>query len=263
MENDMKRVFKYFNTLTIILVTSSFAASQNPREISKKSADAIALGSMEMTTTLKIFDAKGNARSRTLNMASRKFGDVTKMMMKFTDPADVKGTSILIYDYEERADEMWIYMPALKKTRRVVSNERGKNFMGSEFTNADMSKPNIEDFDYKIISSENINGRACHVIEATPVSQESLQSNGFSKKVSYIDKENYLCYKIEYYDLKGKILKTQTIGDYRPVEGGSYFYYEMEMKNEQNGRKSVLKTEKFKPQSEMTEAQFSPSNLDK
>lgn len=263
MENDMKRVFKYFNTLTIILVTSSFAASQNPREISKKSADAIALGSMEMTTTLKIFDAKGNARSRTLNMASRKFGDVTKMMMKFTDPADVKGTSILIYDYEERADEMWIYMPALKKTRRVVSNERGKNFMGSEFTNADMSKPNIEDFDYKIISSENINGRASHVIEATPVSQESLQSNGFSKKVSYIDKENYLCYKIEYYDLKGKILKTQTIGDYRPVEGGSYFYYEMEMKNEQNGRKSVLKTEKFKPQSQMTEAQFSPSNLDK
>ena len=256
--------FNYkLNTLIITILISCTVTAQNPKDISRKSADAIALGSMEMTTTLKIMDAKGNTRSRTLNMASKKFGDVTKMMMIFTDPADVKGTSILIFDYEDRADEMWIYMPALKKTRRVVSNEKGKNFMGSEFTNADMSKPNIDDFDYKIISSENINGRACHVIEATPVSKEATLSNGFSKKVSYIDKDNFLCYKIEYYDLKNKLLKTQIIGDYRPVEGGNYFYYEMEMKNEQNGRKSVLKTDKFKAQSQMSEAQFSSSNLDK
>ena len=256
--------FNYkLNTLIITILISCTVTAQNPKDISRKSADAIALGSMEMTTTLKIMDAKGNTRSRTLNMASKKFGDVTKMMMKFTDPADVKGTSILIFDYEDRADEMWIYMPALKKTRRVVSNEKGKNFMGSEFTNTDMSKPNIDDFDYKIISSENINGKACHVIEATPVSTEAAQSNGFSKKVSYIDKDNFLCYKIEYYDLKNKLLKTQIIGDYRPVEGGNYFYYEMEMKNEQNGRKSVLKTDKFKAQSQMSEAQFSSSNLDK
>lgn len=255
---------KYEITLIIItLLLSCTVAGQNPKEISRRSADAIALGSMEMTTTLKIMDAKGNTRSRTINMASKKFGDVTKMMMKFTDPADVKGTSILIFDYEDRADEMWIYMPALKKTRRVVSNEKGKNFMGSEFTNSDMSKPNIDDFEYKIISSENLNGKACHVIEAVPVSAEAAQSNGFSKKISYIDKDNYLCYKIEYYDLKGKLLKSQIIGDYRPVEGGNYFYYEMEMKNEQNGRKSVLKTDKFKAQSQLSEAQFSSSNLDK
>ncbi|MDX9782450.1 MAG: outer membrane lipoprotein-sorting protein [Bacteroidales bacterium] len=259
----MKSIKLITSSFFIIVITTLSSFAQNPKEISRKSADAIALGSMEMTTTLKIMDAKGSSRSRTLNMASRKFGDITKMMMKFTDPADVKGTSILIYDYDDRADEMWIYMPALKKTRRVVSNEKGKNFMGSEFTNADMSKPNIEDFNYKIISSENLNGKACHVIEATPASSESLQSNGFSKKISYIDKENFLCYKIEYYDLKGKLLKTQTIGDYRPVEGGNYFYYEMEMKNEQNGRRSLLKTDKFKAQSQISEAQFSPSNLDK
>lgn len=259
----MKSIKYIASSLAILAITTLSTYAQNPKEISKKSADAIALSSMEMTTTLKIMDAKGSVRSRTLNMASRKFGDVTKMMMKFTDPADVKGTSILIYDYENRADEMWIYMPALKKVRRVVSNESGKNFMGSEFTNADMSKPNIDDFEYKIISSETINGNACHVIEAIPASKEALQSNGFSKKVSYIDKDKYLCYKIEYYDLKDKLLKTQTIGDYRAVEGSNYFYYEMEMKNEQNGRKSVLKTEKFKAQSQISEAQFSPSNLDK
>ena len=101
--------FNYkLNTLIITILISCTVTAQNPKDISRKSADAIALCTMEMTTTLKIMDAKGNTRSRTLNMASKKFGDVTKMMMKFTDPADVKGTSILIFDYEDRADEMWI-----------------------------------------------------------------------------------------------------------------------------------------------------------
>ncbi|MDD3272677.1 MAG: hypothetical protein PHV46_01320, partial [Bacteroidales bacterium] len=73
----MKSIKLIVSSLLIILLSTLISSAQNPREISKKSADAIALGSMEMTTTLKIMDAKGNTRSRTLNMASRKFGDVT------------------------------------------------------------------------------------------------------------------------------------------------------------------------------------------
>jgi len=239
------------------------SSAQDAKDISTKSANAIELGAMEMETTLQIIDAKGSTRTRKITMASRKFGDVTKMLMKFTEPADVRGTSILIYDYEERPDDMWIYMPALKKSRRVVSNEKGKNFMGSEFTNADMSKPNVEDYTYSVISSETINGKSCFKIEAVPVSQEVKSSNGFSKKISYIDKENYLCFKIEYFDLKGKPLKTQIIGDYRNISGGKWFYYHMEMKNEQNGRKSVLVTDSFKAGSTKSESQFSPASLEK
>ena len=76
----------------------------------------------------------------------------------FTSPADVRGTAMLIYDYENKDDDMWIYMPAIRKIRRIVSSEKGKNFMGSEFTNADMSKPNMNDFDYRILSSETYSG---------------------------------------------------------------------------------------------------------
>lgn len=247
-----------------VLCTASVnSLAQDAKEISTKSANIIELGSMEMETTLQIIDAKGNSRTRKIAMASKKFGDVTKMLMKFTEPADVRGTSILIYDYDERPDDMWIYMPALKKSRRVVSNEKGKNFMGSEFTNADMSKPNVDDYTYSVISSETVNGKNCYKIEAIPVSQEIKSSNGFSKKISYIDKENYLCYKIEYFDLKGKPLKTQIIGDYRNISGGKWFYYHMEMKNEQNGRKSVLVTDSFKAGSSKSESLFSPASLEK
>ncbi len=260
----MKKIFR----LTLLLTFCTFCFSntsngQDAREVSKNSADIIALSSMEMVTSLKIYDQKGNVRTRKVSIASKKFGDVTKMIMRFVDPADVKGTAMLVYDYEGKPDDMWIYMPALKKSRRIVSNEKGKNFMGSEFTNADMSKPNIDDFNYKLLSTEIFNGKNCYKIEATAKTKDLETENGFSKKISYIEKGNYLCHKIEFYDLSGKLSKTQTISDYRPVSDNKYFYYLMEMKNEQTGRKSVLITDAFQAGSNLSESLFSPANLEK
>lgn len=249
--------------LTSILCFSAGLKGQDAREVSKNSADIIALSSMEMVTTLKIYDQKNNMRTRKVSIASKKFGDVTKMIMKFVEPADVRGTAILVYDYEGKSDDMWIYMPALKKSRRIVSTEKGKNFMGSEFTNADMSKPNIDDFNYKILSSESLDGKNCFKIEATPKTDEIRNENGFGKKITYIEKSNYLCHKIEYYDLNGKLSKTQIISEYKPVSDGKYFYYLMEMKNEQTGRKSVLTTDAFQVGSKLSESFFSPANLEK
>jgi hypothetical protein len=103
---------------------------------------------MEAISTLRIYDARGRERVRQTSMASRLFesGSTEKRIIRFLSPAEVKGTGMLIYDYDDRNDDMWIYMPALRKTRRIISNEKRKSFMGSEFSNADMSAPNLEDF---------------------------------------------------------------------------------------------------------------------
>ena len=135
----------------IFLLVIFTVKAQDAREISKKASDAINLDAMEMVSTLKIISANGEERVRTLSTASRKFGDVSKMMMKFLEPADVRGTTLLVFDYENKDDDLWIYMPALRKTRRIVSSEKGKNFMGSEFTNADISKHNLDEFNYKLL----------------------------------------------------------------------------------------------------------------
>ncbi len=89
-----------------------------------------------MTSTLKIYDNKGNVRVREVSNAMAKFSGTTKTLFKFLSPPEVKGTTILIYDYENKDDDMWIYMPSLRKTRRIVATEKGKSFMGSEFSNA-------------------------------------------------------------------------------------------------------------------------------
>lgn len=251
-----------FITFITLLVTMGVSA-QDAREISKKASDAINLDAMEMVSTLKIISASGEERVRTLSTATRKFGDISKMMMKFLEPADVRGTTLLVFDYENKDDDLWIYMPALRKTRRIVSSEKGKNFMGSEFTNADMSKPNIDEFNYKLIGEETIDGKKCWKIESTCKTETQEEQYGFSKRITYIEKESFLAHKIEYYDLNSELLRVETIKEYKKQSNGSYFAFYMEMKNVQNNRRSVMIIDKFQLGSTLTEAQFSPAMIEK
>ncbi len=144
----------------MILAIMGFAflnlAPPDGREIMQKSRDVSKLDGMEAISTLRIYDAKGRERVRETSMASKLFesGAIEKRIIRFLAPAEVKGTGMLIYDYDQRNDDMWIYMPALRKTRRIISNEKSKSFMGSEFSNADMSAPSLEDFNYTITGSE-------------------------------------------------------------------------------------------------------------
>jgi hypothetical protein len=250
-------------SILIASLAPTFLYAQTAREISEKAADVIEYDAMEMASTLKIQDAKGSERIRQVTTATRKFGEITKTMIKFIAPPDVKGTALLIYDHANTADDMWIYMPALRKTRRIVSTEKGKNFMGSEFTNADMSKPNMNDFQYKILGTEIFEGKQCWKIESVCNNESVSGENGFSRKVSFIEKDTYLCHKAEFYDLQGKLHKLQFIRQYKKQPSGKYFAYEMEMKNEQNGRKSILTIDKFQTGSNLPESAFTPAMLEK
>lgn len=253
----MKTIF----TLAFILLSSFCLRAQDARAISEKASKSINLDAMEMVSTLKIISPAGEERIRTISTATRKFGDISKMIMKFIEPADVRGTTLLVFDYENKDDDLWIYLPALRKTRRIVSGEKGKNFMGSEFTNADMSKPNLNDFNYKLLGEETLDGELCWKIESTCTNENLEDEYGFSKQVSFIEKDSYLAHKIEYYDLDGELLRVQTISNYQKQVNGGYFAFYMEMKNVQNNRRSVMIVDKFQLGSNLSESQFSPAML--
>lgn len=249
----------------VILICSmgSGINAQNAQEISKMAMDVMRFGSMEMKATLKIHDAKGRERVRQLETYSKAFGETTKTIIKFTSPADVRGIAMLIVDYNDKADDMWIHLPALRKTRRIVSGERGKNFMGSEFTNADMSLPNMDDFVYEIVGDEEFEGHECWKIQSGCKTEDLEDENGYKRKVSWIDKESFLCYKVEFYDLEDELFKTQIIKEFQKQTNGKYFAFYMEMYNEQNGRRSVMTTDSFKLGSDLDESSFSPNMLEK
>ncbi len=249
--------------LIFVLILSNQIMAQDAKEIIKESQNAIDIGAMQMDVTLKIYDTRGRERIRKLTTSTGIFGEVTKTLLRFQEPADVKGTSLLIYDYDNQADDMWIYLPALRKNRRVVSSERGSSFMGSEFSNADMSVPAANDFEYKLLADESLDGKLCWKIETRCKSEDIEDDYGYHRKMCWIDKETFLCHKVEFYDLDNELFKVQLIRDYRKQGNGSYFAFEMEMRNCKNDRKSLMIVDKLVSGVKMNESNFSPSKLSK
>jgi len=237
------------------------------REIMEKARDASKLSGLEAVSTLRIYDAKGRVRVRQTSMASREFnnGATEKRIIRFLSPAEVKGTGMLIYDYKEKNDDMWIYMPALRKTRRIVSSEKSKSFMGSEFSNADMSAPNLEDFEYTILRSEVFDGTDCWVIEVIPADEDIMDEMGFDRRLAWIGKTDYVQRKSEYYNEDNelfKLLKSTSIKAIDP-SGKKFMAMHMEMENKENGRRSVMTMDEIQYNPDVKEEYFSLVYLEK
>ena len=252
----------------IIGINSAFSFGQeDAKQIMQKSQDAMTLDGSEAISTLTINDGKGNQRVRKFSMASKREPSqaLTKSIMRFLEPADVKGTGILTFDYENKDDDMWLYMPAIRKVRRIVSSEKTKSFMGSEFTNADITKPNIDEYTYTSIGSETIDNVECLKIEITPATKEIANSYGYSKKIAWIGKADYVARRNEFYDLDGKLLKVMVVKNVKLLDPKNKKYQTLDasMENRQNGRSSTFVTDKAVFNPNVKEEYFTTDYLQK
>jgi hypothetical protein len=240
----MKTLFFLF----IFLLINYTSNGQTAREIVQKSRNAVQLSSFEAVSTLTITDSRGNERIRKNTMASKTFNDGTeKRIIKFISPEEVSGTGILIFDYENKEDDMWIYLPALRKTRRIVSSEKSNSFMGSEFSNADMTAPALEDFQYNLLGSENIEGIDCWKIESVPVNMDKEDEYGYSRSVRWIGKNDYIARRSAYFDYDGTLIKQIETLEFKLLDSanGKYMVTEMVAENFRNRRSSRMKMDKI------------------
>jgi len=265
----MKEMKSIISIISGIVICLQLPAQSGPtaEEIFDKSRETSKIAGMEVLSTLKIFDNRGRERTRETSMASRLFdkGATEKRIIRFRSPADVEGTGMLIFDYEEQNDDMWIYMPALRKTRRIVSTEKSKSFMGSEFSNGDMSAPSMEDFNSRLAGTETINGIPCWKLELIPLDADIEDEFGFSKKITWIGKEDYVTRKAEYYDLDGELWKVMTASGIKNIDPAAkkYLATRMEMDNIQSGRKSVFIMDKIQFNPRVSEDYFTISYLER
>lgn len=223
-------------------------SGQDPVEIIRKSRDAVQIASFEAVSTLTITDSRGNQRIRQSSMASKSFEDNTeKRIIRFISPAEVKGTGILIFDYEDRDDDMWIYLPALRKTRRIVSSEKSNSFMGSEFSNADMTAPSLEDFQYKLLGSEKMHDVECWKIKSVPVSMDKEDEYGYSRSVRWIGKNDYIARRSDNFDYSDALIKRIETVEFKLLDesAGKYMVTEMVAENFRNGRSSRMKMDRI------------------
>jgi len=162
--------------------------------------------------------------------------DGDKSLTIFDTPRDIKGTAFLSFTHALEADEQWLYLPALKRVKRISSSNKSGPFMGSEFAYEDISSQEVEKYKYKFIKDGEVNGRAAFIIERYP----QYKKSGYTKMVTWLDKKMYQPLKIEFYDRKKSLLKTLTQHDYKQYLNKYWRPARMEMVNHQTGKSTTL-----------------------
>jgi hypothetical protein len=240
------------------------AAAQQPdaAQIMSKSRDLSITGSLSANISLTITEKGGSTRSRTISMTTKSYADgLEKRIIKFIEPADVRGTSMLVVDNKNSADEMWIYLPALKKTRRIVTSEKGKSFMSSEFSNADMTSPTISDFTHKHLEKSGTNNQ--WIIESTPVNEDKADEYGYSKKISYISIDKSQVQKMEFYNFDNELFKVIVIKSIFPLSDGKYLVKDMVASNLNTNRKSEILFNNINEGIKVDDSNFTIQNLER
>lgn len=180
-----------------------------------------------------------------------------KTLMVFLSPKDQKGTALLTYQHKDRDDDQWLYLPALKRVKKIASSKKSGPFMGSEFSFEDIGGQQVDDYDYKYLKDEKVDGQDCFVVESYPKDKNS----GYTKVVTWVDKENYRTLKAEFYDRKKSHLKTLVAKDFKLYVDKFWRPLEMEMVNHQTGRSTVLKQSNIKFNVGLTDDDFTNNSL--
>ena len=232
----MKPRWRIVLPLLVALAAASapaHAADPSANEIVKRSLDAFyfAGNDMRARVQMKLVNPEGQVRERDMTMLRINVGasGEQRYYMYFHGPADVKGTSFLVWKYPNRDSDRWIYIPALHLVKRIAADDKRSSFVGSDFTYEDVSGRNVGDENHVFLRKEEFGGRPTYVIESKPKTVVD-----YSRRLSWIDQERWLPLKEEYYDAGNKLLRVFTADKVEQV--GKYWTVTARtMKNVQSG----------------------------
>ena len=249
------------HTLTVIsvaLLATSMAWAQTPEERGLEIAVAMqaqddGFVDTESSMTMTLINRSGKKSTR--RMRSRILevqGDGDKSMSIFDEPADVKGTASLTHSHTTDADEQWLFLPALKRVKRISSKNKSGPFMGSEFAFEDISSQEVDKYTYRYLDDVEFDGGMAHRIEAIPTYKHS----GYTRLINWVDTERLVAVKVEYFDRKNSPLKTLEASDYTQHLGKFWRPGRMEMTNLQTGKSTILEWSDYKFQTGLTDKDF-------
>lgn len=211
----------------------------------------------EMTMTL--IKSSGRKRVRKVKVWQKDYGKSDKSLMRFLEPADVRGTGFLVWEHEAKDDDQWLYLPAFKKVRRISTKEKEKSFMGTDFSYEDIGSHDLNDYNYTLLRSETFNDQDCYVIESVPKPEKK---KSYSKIISWIRKDIFIAIRIDFYDKKGEFLKKLHAFNIGKIDG-IWTTKRMEMENVQKKHITVLEFENIKYNIGLKNNIFTERNLTK
>jgi len=167
-----------------------------------------------------LIDKAGHQRVRKMQRFNMDKGEDTYSLIFFLEPADVEDTGFLTYDYDdpEKDDDQWLFLPALKKSKRIASSDKSGSFMGSDFTYADMTTKETENYDYTLVKQAEVRGHDTWIIQAIPRTQEEKEETGYTKALLFVRPDINMVVRAVYYVDNGD-LKYFDIPELKEIDG--------------------------------------------
>jgi len=195
-------------------------------------------------TKLVLRDERGGERIRLSSVTTRleDNGIDNERLVRFSAPEDVKGTSILLVEHSSADDDMWIFLPALGKVRRLVASNKRDSFVGSDFSYGDVIGYPVDQWHHKFAGEDSVYGEPCYLIESTPASDDVKQTSGYSKRLSCISKVRYVTLYVKFWDTEGDALKEEHFANFQNVDPahGKWVSMDSDAKNLQSGHTSEV-----------------------
>jgi len=248
------KTIKIVLAVAIILATSFGVKAQlTGSQIIEKAYNLPTGDDQTSVLTMTLTNKSGQTRVRKIQQYTKDLGDTEKSIMFFLSPADVKNTSFMNWSYDsDKSDDQWIYLPALKKIKRISSDSKNDYFMGSDFTYDDLGDRKLDADNHKFIKEETIDGQVCYVVESVSKDEDYM----YSKTKTWIRKDNFIGKKKEFYDEDGDLLKVLSIKKVENISG-LWIISHSEMKNVQKNHKTSMQLSAIKVNTGVSASKFS------
>ncbi len=246
----------------LLLIAAAPLTAQAPdgEEVMRMVDDRYTGETSRNTTTITLINKRDNSRVREIISYTKDYGDTEKNVMVFQQPRDVAGVGYLAYSYDEigKDDDTWLFLPALKRSRRISGSSRNDYFMGTDFTYDDMGDRKVEEDTHNLTGEVIIEGHPCWVVESIPRESGYI----YSRRVTWIRQDVLIAIKVEYYDRQGDLQKILTTSDIAEIDG-IWTVRRIEMDNIQKEHRTILEFKDIQYNLRVEDSFFSVATLER
>lgn len=243
--------------------SNDISADEIVKQVDERDDGDRSISTMEMI----LIDKQGKQRVRKMKNYSMDKGEDKQNAIFFLSPADVRNTAFLTYDYDDSAkdDDQWLYLPALKKTKRIASSDKSSSFMGSDFTYSDMTSRDINDYTYRIAKESEVRDHKVWVMESIPKTKKTIDETGYIKSYMFVRQDNFVVVRALHLLKDGGKKKYLDVKKLEKIDG-IWVGTEIEMKTTKDKKtlhKTILKLNNVKFNQDLDDSFFTVRRIEK
>ena len=256
-----KNCFSFFAVVFLLFAGAAGISAQNLSgyDIMKLADERYTGDTAQYRLTMTLNSGRGAPRVREAGYYFKDYGDTDKVLMIFRTPRDVAGTGYLSFSYDDdQDDDIWLYLPAMKRVRRITGSGKNDDFMGTDFTYEDMGSRNLNKDNFVLLGEETVDGEPCYLVEAKPKDGK----DPYGRRVIRVRKESYIITAVDYYDRQNRLLKELRVYGISRIDG-IWTAQKMEMTNVQNKHSTVIEMSDIRFNVPLDDSIFAVTNLER